>query len=128
MPAIIQRFIFKRKQLPVIASVAGFSAAFIFNTATAEEKKIHMEEIKQATELYDQNKFKEVYEYLVQFKDSEDPELLWRLIRATRDRAVMVDVSADDKKKMIFEAFEVSKRAVEFGEDNYACHKVYIIQ
>ena len=82
------------------------------------------EEIAKAEEIYSQNKFQEVYEYLLQFKDSENPEILWRLVRATRDRACMAGVSAEDKKKMIFEALEVSKRALQFGEDIGPCHKV----
>jgi len=82
------------------------------------------DEIKKAEELYNENKFQDVYEYLREFKDSENPEILWRLVRATRDRACMSDVSADDKKKMIFEGFEVSKRALQFGEEISSCHKV----
>jgi len=29
------------------------------------------------------------------------------------------------RKNIIFEAFEISKRALELGEENYACHKWY---
>ena len=101
-----------------------FATAVLF---AAETRKNMADEIKKAEGLYDENKFEELYEYLLQFKDSENPELLWRIVRATRDRACMAGVSADDKKKMIFEGFEVSKRALQFGEEVSACHKVSFI-
>jgi len=112
-----------RKQIRSLITVPKlvFSTAVLF----AADIKKNMEEIKKAEELYGANDFKGVYEYLLQFKDSEDAELLWRLVRATRDRANMAGVSADDKKTMIFEAFEVSKRALQFGEEVSSCHKWY---
>ena len=82
------------------------------------------EEIAKAEELYGQNKFQEVYEYLLQFKDSDNPEILWRLVRSSKDRACMAGVSAEDKKRILYEAFEVSKRALQLGEDVGPCHKV----
>lgn len=112
-----------RKQIRSLITVPRL----LFTTAVlyAAEIKKDMEEINKAEELYGTNNFKEVYEYLLQFKDSENGELLWRLVRATRDRANMAGVTADDKKKMIFEAFEVSKRALQFGEEISSCHKWY---
>lgn len=106
-------------------SIAFPTTIFAASVLFAAEKKNMADEIAKAEEIYGQNKFQEVYEYLLQFKDSENPELLWRLVRATRDRACMAGVKADDKKKMIFEAFEVSKRALEFGEEVGPCHKWY---
>ncbi|XP_057291614.1 regulator of microtubule dynamics protein 1-like [Hydractinia symbiolongicarpus] len=111
-------------QASFISSIALFSSAFVLQAAAQESQK-NMSEITKAEELYDQNDFKGVYEYLLQFKDSNNPELLWRLVRGTRDRAGMADVSKEEKKKMIFEAFEVAKQALELGDDNYACHKWY---
>jgi len=98
-----------------------FTSAVIF----AAEIQKNMAEIEKADGLYKENKFVELYEYLLTLKDSENPEILWRLVRATRDRACMADVSKDQKKTMIFEAFEVSKRALQFGENVSPCHKWY---
>jgi len=108
---------------PSLALPSSIFAATVLYAA--ETSKNMAEEIAKAEEIYAQNKFQEVYEYLLQFKDSENPDILWRLVRATRDRATMAGVSADDKKKMIFEGFEVSKRALEFGDSVGACHKWY---
>ena len=113
-----------KKHLITSGVVSGFS--FCILQAANKENQFHMAEVKKAEEIYERNEFKEVYEYLLQFKNSEDPELLWRLVRATRDRACMADVSKEDKKTLIFEAFEYSKKALQFGEENFACHKVYL--
>ena len=84
-----------------------------------------MSEVAEANRLYDANQRKELHEYLLQFGQSEDPELLWRSARAYRDRSVMADVSEEEKKQLIMDGMEVAKRALEFGPDNYACHKWY---
>lgn len=112
---------FTKRSTHVTFPTFALTSALLF----AAELKKDMAEIEKADAIYAENKFQELYEYLLQFKDSDNPQLLWRLVRATRDRATMAGVSADDKKKMIFEAFDVSKRALEFGEDISACHKWY---
>jgi len=91
-----------------------------------EEQKSNMAaEIEEADRLYNAHQFKELYEYLIKLKDSDNPDILWRIVRASRDRATMEEVSADDKKAIIFEALDISKHALELGEENYACHKWY---
>jgi len=110
------------------------TTAFVFSTPVLlyasssqqqEQQNKMADEIKKAEELYEGHDWKAVYEYCLQFKDSDNADLLWRLVRATRDRACMKDIIPDEKKKMIFEAFEVSKRALELGPENFACHKWY---
>ena len=84
-----------------------------------------MTEVVEADRLYDAKQLKELHEYLLQFAQSEDPELLWRLVRAYRDRSVMADVTEGQTKQLIMDGMEVAKRALEFGETNSACHKWY---
>jgi len=84
-----------------------------------------MAEVAEADRLYDENKRKELHEYLLQAAESTDPELLWRSARAYRDRSVMADVTDDQKKQLIMDGMEVAKRALEFGESHYACNKWY---
>lgn len=84
-----------------------------------------MAEVEEADRLYNENQRKELHEYLLQFAQSEDPELLWRSARAYRDRSVMADVDAKQKEQLIMDGMEVAKRALEFGETHYACHKWY---
>ncbi|XP_002160454.4 regulator of microtubule dynamics protein 1 isoform X1 [Hydra vulgaris] len=114
---------YSKKQLITNGAVSAFS--FCILQAAKKEHTFNMETVQKAEALYEKNDFKGVYEYLLQFKSSEDPELLWRLVRATRDRACMPDVSKEEKKTLIFEAFEYAKKALQFGEENFACHKWY---
>lgn len=110
--------------IPTAIGVTAF-AVYLKPSLLLCEEKPDMAEVEKAEELYDAAKFKELYEYLVQFKDGDNPELLWRAVRAYRDRATMAEVSADEKKTLIFEAMEIAKKALQHGEDNYACHKWY---
>ena len=84
-----------------------------------------MAEVAEADRLYDANQLKELHEYLLQFSQSEDPELLWRSARAYRDRSVMSDVTEEQKKQLVMDGVEVAKRALEFGETISGCHKWY---
>ena len=81
-------------------------------------------EIAEAEKIYNENDFKGVYEYLYKLKDSEDPEILWRLVRAIKDRSDMKDVDKNKRKEMIIEGYDIAEKALKLGEDIFACHKV----
>lgn len=82
--------------------------------------------IETAEQLYQDYKVQELYDYLVQFKDYTNDEVLWRLARATTDKG-KDSTDAEVKKSCMFEAFEYAKRALQINENNFACHKVYKI-
>lgn len=80
----------------------------------------------QADELYLQNSVDELYEHMKKFSDSSDAEILWRLARATCDKAK----SSSDKtqrKELMYDAFHAAERAIKAGDSNFACHKWYAI-
>ena len=81
-------------------------------------------EIAEAEKIYNENDFKGVYEYLYKLKDSEDPEILWRLVRAIKDRSDMKDIDKNKRKEMIMEGYDIAEKALKLGEDIFACHKV----
>ena len=81
-------------------------------------------EIAEAEKIYNENNFKGVYEYLYKLKDSEDPEILWRLVRAIKDRSDMKDIDKNKRKEMIMEGYDIAEKALKLGEDIFACHKV----
>lgn len=60
----------------------------------------------------------------VLFQISEDAELLWRLARASRDRAQLSRTSEEEKQLLVYEALEYAKRALEKDESSFAAHKV----
>jgi len=82
--------------------------------------------IKEADQLYTDYKYEESCKLLLPHRECDYDEVLWRLVRAMHEKAKHVQgISEEDKKYMSFEAFVISKKALEKGEDNFACHKWY---
>ncbi|EPQ16497.1 Regulator of microtubule dynamics protein 1 [Myotis brandtii] len=81
------------------------------------------EVLQQADYLYESGETERLYQLLIQHKDSEDAELLWRLARASRDLAQLSGTSAEEKKALVYEALEYAKRALEKNEASFAAHK-----
>uniref|UniRef100_G1PC62 Regulator of microtubule dynamics protein 1 n=1 Tax=Myotis lucifugus TaxID=59463 RepID=G1PC62_MYOLU len=79
--------------------------------------------LQQADYLYESGETERLYQLLIQHKDSEDAELLWRLARASRDLAQLSGTSAEEKKALVYEALEYAKRALEKNEASFAAHK-----
>lgn len=55
---------------------------------------------------------------------SDDAEFLWRLARASRDLSLLPNITADQKKKLTYEALEFVKNALEKNDACFAAHKV----
>ncbi|NWW44668.1 RMD1 protein, partial [Pedionomus torquatus] len=83
------------------------------------------EVIEQADYLYGSGETEKLYRLLVQHKNSDDAELLWRLARASRDLAQLSSTSTEEKRKLAYEALECAKKALEKNESNFAAHKWY---
>ena len=79
--------------------------------------------ISRADQLYNQNEISQLYDYLISFKDVENDEILWRLARAAVDKGKH---SGDEKekRKLYFDAFDYTKKALAINEKNFAVHKV----
>ncbi|KAM7390756.1 hypothetical protein PAMA_008786 [Pampus argenteus] len=85
------------------------------------------EVLEQADYLYGCAETEKLYQLLLQYKDSDNAEFLWRLARASRDLAVLPDTAAEKKKQLMFEAFEYAKKALEKDENCFAAHKWYAV-
>ncbi|XP_026698857.1 regulator of microtubule dynamics protein 1 isoform X2 [Athene cunicularia] len=85
------------------------------------------EVIEQADYLYGSGETEKLYQQLLQHKNSDDAELLWRLARASRDLAQLSSTSAEEKRQLAYEALEYAKKALEKNESNFAAHKWYAI-
>ncbi|KAM6281873.1 regulator of microtubule dynamics protein 1 isoform 4-T6 [Porphyrio hochstetteri] len=83
------------------------------------------EVIEQADYLYGSGETEKLYQLLVQHKNSDDADLLWRLARASRDVAQLSTTSAEKKRKLTYESLEYAKKALEKNESNFAAHKWY---
>ncbi|XP_043960701.1 regulator of microtubule dynamics protein 1 [Gambusia affinis] len=85
------------------------------------------EVLEHADYLYSCADTEKLYQLLLQYKDSEDAEFLWRLARASRDLSLLPDTDTGRKKQLTFEAFEYAKRALERDDKCFAAHKWYAI-
>ncbi|XP_068160125.1 regulator of microtubule dynamics protein 1 isoform X3 [Antennarius striatus] len=83
--------------------------------------------LEQADYLYGCAETEKLYQLLLQYKDGEDAEFLWRLARASRDLSLQPDTEADRKKQLVFEALEYAKKALEKDDKCFAAHKWYAI-
>lgn len=83
--------------------------------------------LEQADYLYSCAETEKLYQLLLQHKDSDDAEFLWRLARASRDLSQLSNMEADRKKQLTFEAFEYAKRALEKDDKCFAAHKWYAV-
>uniref|UniRef100_A0A8C3U763 Regulator of microtubule dynamics 1 n=1 Tax=Catharus ustulatus TaxID=91951 RepID=A0A8C3U763_CATUS len=79
--------------------------------------------IEQADYLYGSGETEKLYRLLVQHKNSDDAELLWRLARSSRDLAQLGSTSAEEKKQLTYDSLEYAKKALEKNESNSAAHK-----
>lgn len=79
--------------------------------------------IKNADDLYKTHKFEELYSYMQQFIDFENDEILWRLARATMEKSKLTE-DKTLRKQLVYNAFDITKRALALNENNFACHKV----
>ncbi|OQV21931.1 Regulator of microtubule dynamics protein 1 [Hypsibius exemplaris] len=75
---------------------------------------------------YEHNEMRELYDFLKDFNDSSEPELVWRLARATYELA-KASAKEDEKKRLIYAAFALSEKALKLDEGNFACHKWFAI-
>ncbi|XP_029384921.1 regulator of microtubule dynamics protein 1 [Echeneis naucrates] len=85
------------------------------------------EVLEQADYLYSCAETEKLYLLLLQHKDSDDAEFLWRLARASRDMSLLPGMEAKRKEHLTFEAFEYAKRALEKDDKCFAAHKWYAV-
>lgn len=70
---------------------------------------------------------KNVYTFLIEYSRCNNPELLWRLARASRNKALLSITDAQTKKSLTYESHEFARRALDLDKENFACHKWYAI-
>lgn len=87
---------------------------------------IKVEDVKeQADYLYGSGETEKLYDFLCQYRDSNDAEILWRLSRASRDLAQLSKTDKNDKKRLVYESRDFAKKALEINESCSAAHKWY---
>ncbi|XP_062044278.1 regulator of microtubule dynamics protein 1 isoform X2 [Lepus europaeus] len=109
-------------------SYLGFETYQLISQTAVVHATAKVEEVlEQADYLYESGETEKLYQLLTQYKESEDAELLWRLARASRDIAQLSGTSEEEKKRLVYEALEYAKKALEKNESSFAAHKWYAI-
>ncbi|KAK3086733.1 hypothetical protein FSP39_022606 [Pinctada imbricata] len=100
----------------------------MFFTATTEKEKpdLYIQLVDTADKLYTENEMVKIYELLIQHKECDNANILWRLARAARDKGKLVK-DKEVQKQCVYEAFQYAERALELDDQNFACHKWYAI-
>ncbi|KAK5898274.1 hypothetical protein CgunFtcFv8_015707 [Champsocephalus gunnari] len=112
--------------LPTL-SCLGYEAYHRVQSSAVVHALEKEEVLEQADYLYSCAETEKLYQLLLQYKDSDEAEFLWRLARASRDMALMPDMEDKQKKELTFEGFEYVKKALEKDEKCSAAHKWYAI-
>ncbi|XP_006859324.1 PREDICTED: regulator of microtubule dynamics protein 1 [Chrysochloris asiatica] len=119
---------FKRGLIFSTLSYLGFEIYQAISQAAVVHAAAKVDEIlEQADYLYESGETEKLYQLLTSYKESEDAELLWRLARASRDIAQLSKTAEEEKKRLVYEALEYAKRALEKNESSFAAHKWYAI-
>ncbi|PNF44111.1 hypothetical protein B7P43_G15937 [Cryptotermes secundus] len=82
--------------------------------------------ITEADDLFSENKYKELYELLYPYKESNDVEILWRLSRALHHMSKQ-QCHNEEKKRYVFEGYDLIVKALQLNDSHYAVHKWYAI-
>jgi len=94
----------------------------LFSSSDNLDKK-QRELIKEADELFNNTKYRDICKLLEAYKDSSDVELLWRLTRAQYNLAQENSTSAEEKKTLIYEGFKIITRSLAINDNHFANHK-----
>ncbi|XP_044032879.1 regulator of microtubule dynamics protein 1 [Siniperca chuatsi] len=112
--------------LPAL-SCLGYEAYHRVQSSAVVHALEKEEVLEQADYLYSCAETEKLYHLLLQYKDSDDAEFLWRLARASRDLSVLPNLEVRRKKELVYEAFEYAKKALEKDEKCFAAHKWYAV-
>uniref|UniRef100_A0A8C4QYR2 Regulator of microtubule dynamics protein 1 n=1 Tax=Eptatretus burgeri TaxID=7764 RepID=A0A8C4QYR2_EPTBU len=98
------------------------------HTAACLSKEMEVDEIiERADYLYGTSETEKLYKFLIEYSDSTNDEVLWRLARASRDLAQLSGTPVEERRRLAYEALEFSKQALDGNPRNFACHKWYAI-
>ncbi|XP_045194232.2 regulator of microtubule dynamics protein 1-like isoform X2 [Mercenaria mercenaria] len=111
-------------------TIPGFSWGKKEDTEKPKEGKGVLDKTQQilveADRLYSENEALALYDYLIEFKDMENDEILWRLARAAVDKGKL-SKNETEKKALYYEAYGYITRALDLNQANFAVHKWYAI-
>lgn len=105
-----------------IGWMLGLLPAVSASAKLDEEKENKTNLIAEADVLYNEHSYTKLRNLLLQFKAEDNPEILWRLARATYEVAKLSS-SPSEQKELDFEAYGYVERALLVDPENFAAHK-----
>ncbi|KAM6456608.1 regulator of microtubule dynamics protein 1 [Liasis olivaceus] len=120
--------IFKRGFTISTLSYLGYNAYLVISQSAMVHADVKADEvIDQADYLYRSGETEKLYQLLIEYKNSENGQLLWRLARALHDLAQLSHISKEKKRQLAYEALDYAKKALEKDAACYCVHKWYAI-
>uniref|UniRef100_A0A1B0D5A2 Regulator of microtubule dynamics protein 1 n=1 Tax=Phlebotomus papatasi TaxID=29031 RepID=A0A1B0D5A2_PHLPP len=113
-------------------SVFGYSFGSGGKEDVSEKETLSMsssveELIPQSDQYFDENKYKEAYEVLLNHPERDsNVEVLWRIARA-QYKAAKEMTNKTEKADMLRKGFEFIRRGLELDDSHYAVHKWYAV-
>ncbi|XP_014262062.1 regulator of microtubule dynamics protein 1-like [Cimex lectularius] len=109
----------KYKTGAFLISLSWFRSSKEANKEDALRKTL----LSTADALYKESKYREICTLLGDYKDGNDVEILWRLSRAQYNLSQEIATSPEEKKSLIFAAYEVISKSLALDKDHFANHK-----
>lgn len=79
---------------------------------------------KHADKLFEQNKAKDLYNYLMQYKDMQLPEIQWRCSRACYKLSILPGIDKNEAKDLAYDSLAFAEHTLELDKDSFEGHKV----
>lgn len=110
-----------KTSIPSAVMFGVLGSGFYVGSVLANENTLETL-LAEADELYEAMKYEDIYALLSAHKEVKHDEILWRLGRATYEKAKAA--KTDDEKKVLYrEALDYVEEALAINSENFAVHK-----
>ncbi|KAK8378786.1 hypothetical protein O3P69_009480 [Scylla paramamosain] len=104
-----------------VAALVGGGVASVVAGVVADAPSVNAL-VTEADKLYEEMKYEEIYTLLSSFKGLKSDDILWRLGRATFERAKAA-TTEEERRKLFREALDHVEAALAINTENFAVHK-----
>ena len=80
--------------------------------------------IERADDLFSQEKWRDMLELLLPYTETEDVELLWRVVRAHQLVGKRSPRNRQETEQLLQKAMEMMERGIQLNETHFQMHKV----
>ncbi len=83
--------------------------------------------IKQSDLCSKEKRWEEGAKVLASYHDTDDPHLLWRIVRDLYRVSKYYTKSPEEAEKLAREGLQLAEKAISLTNDNFLCYKVAIV-